>query len=102
MHSQHNEPNRSIVENISSLQGVSHIARGPPAPRDTTSITVGIDFGTARSGYAISLNGQEISVQQQYGEHHSPLQCKTQTLILYRTTGRTWEPVAFGSKAEHE
>jgi hypothetical protein len=100
-----------MQDNINSISGVTqrpvaptpHYDPVPPASREPppTTVEVGIDFGTARSGYAISLNGQNIEIQQQYGEHHNHLQCKTPTLILYDTTCRPWKAVAFGSKAEH-
>jgi hypothetical protein len=73
----------------------------PSKPLPIATVQIGIDFGNTCSGYASSLDGQAPLVHTEYGEHHTHVLCKTPTLILYHTTCKPWQPLAFGSKAEH-
>lgn len=57
----------------------------------------GIDFGTARSGYAFAM-GWNAAVQLQYKWPGEPVaQAKTMTALLYDK--RTWQPIAWGMEA---
>ncbi len=94
------------------MQWQSHAAAaplgrpGPPGRRQpdlaTDSLAIawraaGIDFGTARSGYAFAL-GTDASVQLQFTWPGELIQqAKTLTALLYDTT--TWRPIAWGMEA---
>ena len=74
--------------------------RARPSHRLNTSTArcaTGIDFGTARSGYAFAV-GTEPAVQLQFSWPGELIQqAKTLTALLYDTV--TWRPIAWGMEA---
>jgi hypothetical protein len=80
---------------------------GPPGRRRPDLVTdslaiawraAGIDFGTARSGYAFALGTDQQVVQVQLSWPGELIQqAKTLTALLYDTT--TWRPIAWGMEA---